>query len=585
MGFCIYCNKNVYGSSTCPKCYRTIPVSNNTASKNDGPSRVTAMFPDQKRLNQTNTDKWQDTYSKKAIFNSGINSAAPTRPKQQRNMPQFNAASSQPNKYDLKKCITCQGGNWADYRNNSSVIVCESCKKSGLQSPTPESSSTSTPVLSSMATSKSSLTSSANKSNAYFQFQRTRRASMFNRSNLLEEENQGSIRINGPSPTSTVSTSALARSPMSSPPTSPILDRITNELSAKHNFSYRREREVPSPTASVITPSVSTSVKPIEPKKTESTPRKRKVLKKPCKECGQHVSKKDYRGLKIHTGEVLCYHSHCLFCAKCNQNFNGLDFCTDGKNFYHTECPDATTILKNQYGMALPRRDSPLSEEEDAYPRTPPSHNTHFDVLSSSQESLPYLEDNLLKKKNVIAPDFTNSAAVTCHTCTKPVTDSTCLELANQFYHKECLLCAGCNKTVPTDRKLSKFEDKLYCDHCTPSSKTKSVNGLRINIGDRQIPKRAPTTTTPSDLLKSRKNVLPRLGGVRTCARCNQSMPFSDTQPGPGASRWHKKCLRCTGCKKQMDSDAHMTTNEETGLCLVHCRECLDETPKPRFVR
>lgn len=90
---------------------------------------------------------------------------------------------------------------------------------------------------------------------------------------------------------------------------------------------------------------------------------------------------------------------------------------------------------------------------------------------------------------------------------------------------------------------------------------------------------------TPSDILKSRKNVLPRLGGVRTCARCNESMPVSDTQPGPGASRWHKKCLRCTSCKKQMDSDAHMTTDEETGLCLVHCRECLDETPKPRFVR
>lgn len=89
--------------------------------------------------------------------------------------------------------------------------------------------------------------------------------------------------------------------------------------------------------------------------------------------------------------------------------------------------------------MAHPRRDSPLSEEEDTCPRTPPSHNTHFDVLSSSQETLPYLEDNLLKKKNVIVPDFTNAAAVTCHTCTKPVTDSTCLELANQFYHKEVI--------------------------------------------------------------------------------------------------------------------------------------------------
>jgi hypothetical protein len=111
-----------------------------------------------------------------------------------------------------------------------------------------------------------------------------------------------------------------------------------------------------------------------------------------------------------------------------------------------------------------------------------------------------------------------------------------------------------------------------------------TTTGLTINV-DTTVPKRAPTLTTPSDIFRSRKKGLPRLGGVRTCARCNQSMPFSDTQPGPHASRWHKKCLRCTGCNKQMDSDAHMTVNEETGLCLVHCRECLDETPKPRFVR
>jgi hypothetical protein len=61
MGFCIYCNQNVYSNSTCPKCYRTIP-NNNALNKNDSvSSRVTAMFPEQKILKQTNTDKWQDT--------------------------------------------------------------------------------------------------------------------------------------------------------------------------------------------------------------------------------------------------------------------------------------------------------------------------------------------------------------------------------------------------------------------------------------------------------------------------------------------------------------------------------------------
>jgi hypothetical protein len=139
---------------------------------------------------------------------------------------------------------------------------------------------------------------------------------------------------------------------------------------------------------------------------------------------------------------------------------------------------------------------------------------------------------------------------------------------------------------VPTDRKLSKYQDKLYCDHCTPENKKKqTTTRLTINTDNKELPKRNSTITTPSDIFKSRKKVLPRLGGVRTCDGCHGSMPFSDTQPGPNASRWHKKCLRCTGCKKQMDSGATMTVNENTGLYLVHCRECLDETPKPRFVR
>lgn len=65
MGFCIYCNKNVYSNTTCPKCYRTVPKS--TPSKTDNlSSRVTALFPEEKRLNQkSNTDKWQDTYVEK----------------------------------------------------------------------------------------------------------------------------------------------------------------------------------------------------------------------------------------------------------------------------------------------------------------------------------------------------------------------------------------------------------------------------------------------------------------------------------------------------------------------------------------
>lgn len=89
------------------------------------------------------------------------------------------------------------------------------------------------------------------------------------------------------------------------------------------------------------------------------------------------------------------------------------------------------------------REGSPLSEEEEAYPQTPPpnSHDAHFDIVDSPEDttSLPFAENtDLPKKQNVIDPDSTATmTTVMCNTCALPVNDSTCLELANQFYHKE----------------------------------------------------------------------------------------------------------------------------------------------------
>ncbi|KAI8080104.1 uncharacterized protein B0P05DRAFT_539996 [Gilbertella persicaria] len=587
MGFCIYCNQNVYSNTTCPKCYRTMSKSAMTTSTST--NTRASPFLTQKILSQTNTDKWQDTYGKKAIFNSGLGTptattSTPIRTRPQRKMPQFSSPES-PTKIDpsqltnnsttnhTKCCAQCQQTqqSWTDLTMYNSLYYCKSCLEeklacpgchqpvhrtdaqayfkdhvwhapcfqchycktalktmlatvdsegrpccrtcqltevSRLQMPSPGSPSVSTPVLPSLKASRSTTSSSKPGENPYFQYQKTRRASTL-------------------SPTSDDEKRTLAS--------------ITKRIAAATHAA------------------VAATQKPQEEPKS-TAPRKKKVVKKPCKECGLHVSKKDYRGLKIHTGQVLCFHHHCLFCAKCHQNFDGLEFCTDGTQFFHIECPVHPTMA-----ILSPRQGSPTSEEDEAYPRTPSPQNTHFNTLKGMESPLE------------------QQTTVMCNACSQPVTE-TCLELANHFYHKECLLCAGCNKTVPTDRKLSKIQGKLYCDHCSQASSKPGLKIITQPTTGEKLPKRN-SITTPSDIFKSRTKGLPRLGGARTCARCNESMPFSDTQPGPNASRWHKKCLRCAGCKKQMDSDAHMTVNEDTGLCLVHCRECLDETHKPKFVR
>jgi hypothetical protein len=210
------------------------------------------------------------------------------------------------------------------------------------QMPSPGSPSISTPILSSLASSRSILTSSTytKGDNPYFQYQKSRRVSMFSSNRALPEEEQE--ETNKPTPSATFSTPSLAAvngtdTEKAAPPLTTLADRVPKDAiyhKSRNEFDYKRERTLSSPGEEP------TPYARIKPKKTESTAlpgHRRKVVKKPCKECGQHVSKKDYRGLRIPTGEVLCYHTYCLFCAKCHQNFHGLEFRTDGKNFYHTE--------------------------------------------------------------------------------------------------------------------------------------------------------------------------------------------------------------------------------------------------------
>ncbi|KAI8977038.1 hypothetical protein BDF20DRAFT_872559 [Mycotypha africana] len=642
MGFCIYCNLKVTGTTTtCPKCYRTIAL---TKDKPVDTKASTAMFSIPRKSNQSNIDKWQDTYSKKAIFSSGISSSTstPLKARQQRPMPTFSKKDSTTSRL-TKTCANCQKPqtSWKDlsiYNSAyyckpclSEVLACPGCKESveqgqiqtyfnkktwhaaclrcascgsplkamlatvdnngnpscrvcrtkieeslkpfGDQFPPPQSTSASTPLLHSTASPSKASQSSVDKIPPI----KPRRSSAayvpFNSKEASKDLSDGNDIQDTPPVTAAPETLKKA-----------------DEFTSPRTGTNKEETPAKEPTPT-----------------TSTAPRRKKVVKKPCRECGLHVSRKDYRGLKIHTGETLVFHSYCLFCAKCHQPFNTLEFCTDGMNFYHMQCPPS---------LAIPsRNDTPLSEEDEAYPRTPPSDQAYFNIAAQSPTT------NTMSPSS-LQPEFTpdgpqekkedgsitknevqqEPVVIICNACSLPVTD-TCLELANQIYHKECLLCAGCNKTVPTDKKLIKYQNRLYCDICSMNlidkqQKRSLSNNLKVNTQSTEhgftekekneqieVPKRNTSVTSPSDIFKTRKKVLPRLGGVRTCARCNQSMPFSDTQPGPNASRWHKKCLRCAGCNKQMDSDAHMTVNEETGLCLVHCRDCLDDTPKPRFVR
>jgi hypothetical protein len=68
--------------------------------------------------------------------------------------------------------------------------------------------------------------------------------------------------------------------------------------------------------------------------------------------------------------------------------------------------------------------------------------------------------------------------------------------------------------------------------------------------------------------------VLSKLGGFHTCPRCKQSISIMDDTQGPFASHWHKKCLCCAKCSKQLDSCAKMRQGSQKES-LVYCTNCI----------
>lgn len=73
-----------------------------------------------------------------------------------------------------------------------------------------------------------------------------------------------------------------------------------------------------------------------------------------------------------------------------------------------------------------------MSEEDEAYPQTPPPQNAFFDIVSDSPTTTLF---NQLSDK-----ETTLVAQISCNACGESVTD-TYLELANNVYHKEvCII-------------------------------------------------------------------------------------------------------------------------------------------------
>ncbi|KAI8368297.1 uncharacterized protein BYT42DRAFT_586067 [Radiomyces spectabilis] len=229
-----------------------------------------------------------------------------------------------------------------------------------------------------------------------------------------------------------------------------------------------------------------------------------------CRQCQKPLSGPRVK-LPTPTGDVW-YHYDCLTCDACHLHFTESEFVSDGKGIYHTKCKP----------VAKPKEKS-------------------------------------------------SSPSYQCHTCSKPITEK-CLKNGNQLFHPQCFLCAECHIVLPYDQPFYEVNNAAHCEACSRQKMT-TVQHKQPSPPEESPEVKSRESDHPSRILSHRTRALPKLGGSKICPRCRDSIAVMDDTPGPRASRWHKKCLRCAGCSKQMDSGAKVTEGEN-GEWLVYCRNC-----------
>lgn len=211
-----------------------------------------------------------------------------------------------------------------------------------------------------------------------------------------------------------------------------------------------------------------------------------------------------------------------------------------------------------------------------------PCHYCHKALGDSSQKKVKIpIGDGLFA--------WFHKSCFLCSKCHLPFKDGQCATDGHSFYHAQCQVsqgCYGCKKQIQKD--AFQFNEKMYhfeCFKCCGNGCKLSMGQPIFEVASKPYCKLCydinqsstlvalPPAASAEVLPQRTARVFPKLGGSKTCPRCQHSISVMDDTPGPFTSRWHKKCLSCANCNKQLDSAAK-TKSGQQGQSLVFCQRC-----------
>lgn len=346
-----------------------------------------------------------------------------------------------------------------------------------------------------------------------------------------------------------------------------------------------------------------------------------------CAKCHQGILEGEY----VQNDDGRMWHKDCFSdehrCATCRQPIFGEVINAIGKD-YHPKCFQCGKCQKpldgyvNYHGAAY--CSACANEAKTTHTKAFPDHeNAAVKLREANNAAAVHRQGELrdLKQmKHIALGDI-------CVKCKEEIITNG-ITVGEGMYHEECFVCTKCGKGFP-DGKFAKAGDKLYhaacakagdkCPKCNQAISGKYVefNGEKIHgtcfkCGDCKTPlagqsfgedkgeaycincmkhhtNRGPSgvhtgaytpgfTVNPVTGEKEQRGVggaklgapVTGLGTKDACPLCNKPVYFSDSVPGPKLAKWHRKCLQCMDCQKNLDSNATVQPDNK-----IYCRDCV----------
>lgn len=122
--------------------------------------------------------------------------------------------------------------------------------------------------------------------------------------------------------------------------------------------------------------------------------------------------------------------------------------------------------------------------------------------------------------------------------------------------YNKCFKCSQCSKQL-ANIVFGKLNDGFACEACMNElGKTTTITST-VKHGIAIDPYKGISEIRDQNYASKLGKAMESIGGAGAgCPKCSKPVYMNDQVPGPGVVNWHRACLKCTGCKKFLDSMA-----------------------------